>query len=104
MTRSGIHTSLGEEGTEALVRVGSFALFTEESIGLEGANVSAGWWEEPSVSLKVHVSTRHTWMPCSKQYSYAFLLASNPLMFYPATLFVPDPRCSRLTSQQELAI
>lgn len=29
------HTSLGEKGREALIRVGSFALFSQVSIGLD---------------------------------------------------------------------
>ena len=51
-------TSLGEEGAEALIRIGGLSLFGEETVRLE----------EESVLLRVgQVVLSLTWIPCSRQ-------------------------------------
>lgn len=52
-----IHTGLGEEGAETLIRICGFAFFGEVAIGL--GRISIGVNHEKGEPL--------TWIPCSRQ-------------------------------------
>lgn len=100
------HTGLGEEGTKALVGIGSFALFGQESIGLGSNHVLVSQFVFTSTPLKSWLNDRLTWIPCSRQYSYCTLSLSpfdpNPTGYSKRQHDIPTG--IKLTSQHELAI